>query len=68
VCSLVSEVKPKITIITHFGMKMLREDPLIMAREIHKKTKQSVIAAKDGMTLNPISFSTRIKQETLNKF
>ena len=58
---IINEVKPKLAIITHFGIKMIKEDTLYQAREICKKTRIQVIAAKDGMSVNHYSFSTTIK-------
>jgi len=59
---IINGVKPKLAIITHFGIKMIKEDILYQAREICKRTQTQVIAAKDGMTVNPYSFSTTVKQ------
>ncbi|MBT4646714.1 MBL fold metallo-hydrolase [archaeon] len=61
-------VKPRLAIITHFGIKMLQADPLYEAREIQKETKIHTIAAKDGMIINPQSFSSRIIQKTLKGY
>ncbi len=58
---IINEVKPKLAIITHFGIKMIKEDTLFQAREICKRTNTQVIAAKDGMVVNPYSFSTTVK-------
>ena len=53
---LIQEVKPKLAIIQHFGVKMLNSDPLNESREIQKKTKIQTTAATDGMSLNPLSY------------
>ena len=60
--------KPSLAIITHFGIKMLSADPINEARTIQKESKCQVIAAKDGMMLNPYSYSAIIKQRTLNLY
>jgi ribonuclease BN (tRNA processing enzyme) len=65
---LMKKVNPKLTILTHFGIKMLKADPLYEAREIQKETGMQVISAKDGMTVNPLSYSTSSRQKTLNMF
>ncbi len=61
-------VKPKLAIITHFGTKMLNSDPLYESREIQKQSGVQVIAAKDGIEINPISYSASLKQRTLNLY
>lgn len=60
--------KPSLAIITHFGIKMVSQDPINEARTIQKETKVQVIAAKDGMTINPLSYNASIKQKTLNSY
>jgi ribonuclease BN (tRNA processing enzyme) len=65
---IISEVKPQIAIITGFGIKMLQADPLYEARLIQKETGVHVIAAKDGMTLNPVSFTTAVRQQSLTTY
>ncbi|MFH1589117.1 MAG: MBL fold metallo-hydrolase [archaeon] len=68
VVKILEKIKPKLAILTHFGVKMLDADPIYQAREIQKKTKVQVIAAKDGLSINPISYSSSIKQKTLGSF
>lgn len=41
--------KPKILILTHFGMGFLNESPHLVAKEISQKTNTNVIAAWDNM-------------------
>ncbi|RMF06879.1 hypothetical protein D6764_01180 [Candidatus Woesearchaeota archaeon] len=65
---ILSEVKPTLGIITHFGIKMLSADPLHEARKIQKESGVQTIAAKDGMTIDPVSYSARLKQKTLKHF
>jgi ribonuclease BN (tRNA processing enzyme) len=62
------KTKPSLAIITHFGIKMLSSDPLNEARTIQNTTKVQTIAAKDGMVINPQSYSAVIKQRTLNLY
>jgi ribonuclease BN (tRNA processing enzyme) len=64
----INRVKPRLAVITHFGIKMLQADPLYEAREIQKKTKVQVIAAKDGLVINPVSFSSSVRQKTLKNY
>ncbi len=46
---LLSKVKPKLAIIQHFGMKMLKANPEREAGWIGEQTGVKTIAAKDGM-------------------
>ena len=55
-------------IITHFGINFLKADPLYEIREIQKQTNTQVIAAKDGMVVNPISYDVQQGQKTLYKY
>ena len=66
--NVINKVKPKLVIITHFGIKMLKADPLYEARDIQKKTGVQIISAKDGMMINPISYSSGLRQRTLNMY
>jgi ribonuclease BN (tRNA processing enzyme) len=68
VVRIVKTAEPKLTVITHFGSKMLQYDPIQAARDIQRETKHQVIAAKDGLTLNPLSYSANMKQKTLNLY
>lgn len=65
---VVSEVKPRLCIITHFGISMLEMDPLEAARDIQRDTGIQTIAAKDGMIINPVSYSVSQGQTTLNVY
>ena len=68
VIKLVNEIKPKLVIITGFGIKVINANPLEVAREIQKSTKIETIAAKDGLVINPVSYSVTLRQRTLNIF
>ena len=46
---LINEIKPKIAILTHFGMGMWRAKPWVLAEELTQKTGIRTIAARDGM-------------------
>jgi ribonuclease BN (tRNA processing enzyme) len=65
---IVRTAEPKLAIITHFGTKLLQYDPIQAARDIQRETKLQVIAAKDGLVLNPLSYSANMKQKTLNLY
>ena len=47
--SIIEELRPKIAILTHFGMTMWRAKPWELARGLSEETGISVIAARDGM-------------------
>ena len=49
---LISVIKPKKAILTHFGMTMLQAKPHIQAELLSKKLKIEVLAAYDGLMLN----------------
>ena len=68
VVKILDEVKPKLAILTGFGIKMLKEDIRLQAREIHKQTMVQVIAAQDGMIINPKSYVTSRAQKRLQNF
>lgn len=63
---LIEQAMPKLAIITHFGIKMIQGDVLTEAREIQRRTKVQTLAAKDGMVVNPQSYSVNLRQKTLN--
>jgi phosphoribosyl 1,2-cyclic phosphodiesterase len=48
---LIKDINPKKTILTHFGMTMLKAKPHIQAQKLQEKLHVEVIAAYDGMTL-----------------
>jgi len=66
-------------IITGFGMKIIREDPLdfsrILKKELQERLKADgahlatqIIPAKDGMQLNTEHYNIRLKQKSLKGF
>jgi ribonuclease BN (tRNA processing enzyme) len=52
VSAIVSEIKPKVAILTHFGMQLWQANPLKVAEDLSQKTSVRVIAARDGMVFN----------------
>ena len=59
---LVEEVQPKLAIMTHFGFKMLSENPVNEAKYVQEKSGIRTIAAFDGMRVaideaNPTNIS-----------
>jgi ribonuclease BN (tRNA processing enzyme) len=53
---IISHVRPKVAIITHFGLEMLKADPIQEAREIQRITGVQTIAARDGLLISPESY------------
>ena len=66
--NIIKKVNPKLAIITHFGINFLKADPLYEIREIQKETNCQVIAATDGMVINPVSYAVEQGQKTLYKY
>lgn len=66
--TIVERVKPKLTIITSIGVDMQNEDPIYSVREIQKATGTQVIAANDGLVINPISYAADAGQWTLQGY
>jgi ribonuclease BN (tRNA processing enzyme) len=65
---IISKVKPKVAILTHFGNKLLEQDPIYVVREIQKSTGVQIIAAQDGLELHPTSYAAELRQKTLNLY
>jgi len=66
--NIIKKVNPRLAIITHFGVNFLKSDPMYEIREIQKETNCQVIAAKDGMVVNPVSYAVEQGQKTLYKY
>lgn len=49
---IITELKPKVAILTHFGMTMWQANPGKVARRLSQDTGIKVIAARDGMRFN----------------
>ncbi|MCK5022718.1 MAG: MBL fold metallo-hydrolase [Candidatus Aenigmarchaeota archaeon] len=49
---LISKVKPKVAIIQHFGMLMIKAPPEKERKWLQKETSVKIIAAKDGMKID----------------
>jgi ribonuclease BN (tRNA processing enzyme) len=50
---IVSHVRPRLAILTHFGLEMLKADPIMEAREVQRITGVQTIAAADGLIIAP---------------
>lgn len=64
--AMINLINPKLTILTHFGKNV--PDPVIEAREIQRRVKYQVIAAKDGVAVNPLGFTKTTKQTRWHQF
>ncbi|OQX21063.1 MAG: hypothetical protein BWK75_03990 [Candidatus Altiarchaeales archaeon A3] len=62
---ILSEIKPKKCIITHFGRTMLKVDPNKVAEKLSEETNTDVIAAEDGMILNLDKFNADDKDRQM---
>jgi len=65
---LLKGVKPKLGILQHFGVSMLKANPVYEARDIQKESGVQTIAANDGLVIDPISYSAKLKQKTMNLY
>jgi L-ascorbate metabolism protein UlaG (beta-lactamase superfamily) len=64
---LVKAIRPRLTVLSHFGMKMLAAKPWIIAREMSERTGCQVVAATDGMLIDLEQYKgTNSKPQTLN--
>lgn len=50
--SILKKAKPRMTILTHFGMTMIKAKPWVVAAELEKELGLKVIAASDGMKID----------------
>ena len=49
---LINEVKPKVAVMTHLGLKMISSNPVKEAKKIGRQTGVKTIAAYDGLSFN----------------
>lgn len=68
IIKLLEKIKPELTVITGFGIKMIEHDPINEARKIQKATGCQVMAAKDGLIINPTSYSAKNKQSRIKSY
>lgn len=55
---ILSANKPKLCVLTHFGMTMIKHKPWVIAEKLTKKYDVKVIAARDGMEIDIDSYSS----------
>ena len=63
---IISAVRPKLAIITHFGQKIIEQNPIYQARDIQRKTNVQTIAARDGLVVDPFNLSASLKKRQIN--
>lgn len=49
--SLIEAIKPRLAVLTHFGLTMLHYKPHLAAQRLTEETGVQVVAARDGMSL-----------------
>jgi phosphoribosyl 1,2-cyclic phosphodiesterase len=54
---IIERRRPRLTVLTHFGMTMIRAQPWKVAERLEEETGLRVIAARDGMTLDLAQFA-----------
>jgi len=54
---IISAVKPRLAVLTHFGMTMLRANPRTLAAALTEQIGIPVVAAGDGLTLDAAAWS-----------
>ncbi|MCX6088569.1 MAG: MBL fold metallo-hydrolase [Caldiserica bacterium] len=50
--TIISQIKPRKAVLTHFGMNMIRAKPFILAEKLSFELGIEVVAASDGMSLS----------------
>ncbi len=53
---IISLNKPKLALLTHFGMALVRGKPWEIARDLSEKLAVDIVAAQDGMTIDLDSY------------
>ena len=57
---IIAENKPKLCILTHFGMTVIKAKPWEIAEKLSKKYKTNVVAARDGMEIDLDKYSEEV--------
>ncbi|MBT7903333.1 hypothetical protein HN587_05705 [Candidatus Woesearchaeota archaeon] len=65
---LKSYAKLKLVILTHFGTEIIASDPIYDARKLTKETGVQVIAAADGMSIDPVNYAVTNSQKSLGDY
>jgi len=62
---IIRHVNPRLAILTHFGIEMIKADPMYEVRDVQRLSRVQTVAARDGMIIDMNSFGTRQGQRTL---
>jgi ribonuclease BN (tRNA processing enzyme) len=62
---LVKAMRPRLTVLTHFGMRMISAKPWVIAREMSERTGCKVVAASDGMLIDLEQYKASIPNSQL---
>lgn len=65
IVKILKKIKPDLAILTHYGKTVLYNNPLYEARDIQRQSGVSVLAAKEGMKLDPTAYLGESKQRVL---
>lgn len=65
---MIKGIKPRLAVITYYGIKMLQADPINEARIIQKMSNVQTVAAQDGMVIDPVSYSVNVRRRALGLF
>ncbi len=49
---IITRVRPEVSIMTHFGMSIIKDKPYLLAKALKQETGLEVVAAYDGMRLD----------------
>ena len=50
--TILKKARPKLAVLTHFGMTMIQAKPWVVAAELEKELNMKIVAASDGLKLN----------------
>lgn len=56
--TIITEIRPKAAVLTHFGMNMWRAHPWELAEKLSQETGIKVVAARDGMNLDLVALAS----------
>ncbi len=65
---MLEKVKPRLAVLTGFHPEIIEANPIYEAREIQRQTGIQVIAAHDGLKIDPMSYSAASGQRKLAGF
>jgi len=64
---IIDKIKPKITVINHLGIKLMRKDAVNIGRDLQQQTGTTVTIAKDGSSIDLTGTGTA-KKESLESY